>query len=232
MITTPAIIAIPATTKPKIIGRSAVLQLIANWPIVDGILAIIPEKIRREIPLPIPYSVISSPIHIKRTEPAVTTKRAVNLSNKDNGNKIPCRSKTVKRAKPWMRAKGTVNKREYWAILRRPASPSSWYISFKAGKMRVKSCMIIEPVINGPTPSIIIERLDKPPPEKMLSKPKNWLSEKNLSKATWSTPGIKMAAPKRKSAKIKTTNKIRRRKPASSAMSRNLVKNAFNIKLF
>jgi hypothetical protein len=32
---------------------------------------------------------------------------------------------------------------------------------------------MIDAVMNGPTPNIPIDRLDKPPPEKIFKKPKN-----------------------------------------------------------
>jgi hypothetical protein len=39
--------------------------------------------------------------------------------------------------------------------------------------------MIIEAVMYGPTPSITIERVESPPPEKIFKRPKNWLLSKN-----------------------------------------------------
>ena len=41
------------------------------------------------------------------------------------------------------------------------------------GDITVKSCMMIDAVINGPTPSITIERLANPPPENMFRRPRN-----------------------------------------------------------
>jgi hypothetical protein len=57
--------------------------------------------------------------------------------------------------------------------------------------------MMMEPVIYGPTPSITIERLESPPPEKIFSIPKNWLFERNLLSARVSIPGIGIAASNR-----------------------------------
>ena len=42
----------------------------------------IPANIKRETPLPIPFSVINSPSHIKRTVPAVTVIRDITISSK------------------------------------------------------------------------------------------------------------------------------------------------------
>jgi hypothetical protein len=60
----------------------------------------------------------------------------------------------------------------------------------------------------GPTPSIIIERFDKPPPENMFNIPKNWLFERNLFNATVSIPGIGIAERNLKSIKEKSTKSI------------------------
>ena len=51
--------------------------------------AVIPAKIIKDTPLPIPLSVISSPIHIKNTVPAVTTAIILTVSNNDNGSRTP-----------------------------------------------------------------------------------------------------------------------------------------------
>ena len=46
----------------------------------------------------------------------------------------------------------------------------------------VRTWMMIEAVMKGPTPSITIERLDRPPPEKMFRNPKNWLELSKFDK--------------------------------------------------
>ena len=46
-----------------------------------GISATIPEKIIKEIPLPIPLCVICSPNHIKKTVPATIVVTVVTLKN-------------------------------------------------------------------------------------------------------------------------------------------------------
>ena len=65
---------------------------------------------------------------------------------------------------------------------------------------------MIEPVMYGPTPSMIIERLESPPPEKIFKIPKNWLLERNLDKATVSMPGIGIAERSLKTTRATKTN--------------------------
>src|SRR3989338_5051499 len=60
-----------------------------------------------------------------------------------------------------------------------------------------------------------MESCESPPPEKMLRRPKNWLFEKNEASATLSTPGIGIAARKRKRASAPTRKRMRRRSAAS-----------------
>jgi len=43
----------------------------AVWNMEIGSLATMPAKINKDIPLPTPYSVISSPNHIKKIVPAI-----------------------------------------------------------------------------------------------------------------------------------------------------------------
>ena len=49
--------------------------------IPPGIRETIPAKMMKLIPLPIPFSVISSPSHIRRTEPAVRVMIWVRVAN-------------------------------------------------------------------------------------------------------------------------------------------------------
>ena len=67
---------------------------------------------------------------------------------------------------------------------------------------------MIEEVMYGETPSIIIERFESPPPEKIFKSPKKSLPEINCSKRKVSIPGIGMVAIKRKATNIKRVNKI------------------------
>src|SRR3989344_7569237 len=114
-----------------------------------------------------------------------------------------------------MAASGTVSMREYWVNLLRPASPSSWYIFFSEGTMMVRSCMMIELVMYGPTPSIIMERLESPPPEKIFNIQKNWLPARNLLSSTASIPGIGIAERSRKTTSEKSTKMTLRRRDMS-----------------
>ena len=82
--------------------------------------------------------------------------------------------------------------------------------------MIVKSCMMIEEVIYGPTPNMMIERLDKPPPEKIFKMPKNWLFDRNCESLTGSMPGIGIAAKTRKMIRAPKTKRILFRRLLSS----------------
>ena len=67
---------------------------------------------------------------------------------------------------------------------------------------------MMEAVMNGPTPSMTMDRLERPPPEKMFRKPKNWLDESSLARLVASTPGIGMAAKRRKTTRAPTVKPI------------------------
>ena len=49
-------------------------------PTVAGILDTMPAKMMKLMPLPMPFSVISSPSHIRSTEPTVRARIIVRLS--------------------------------------------------------------------------------------------------------------------------------------------------------
>ena len=72
---------IPINTNSEIKSFSPAITARISLPMTNGRLEIIPTIIIREIPLPIPLSVIRSPIHISRIVPvtiliiAVKTKR-------------------------------------------------------------------------------------------------------------------------------------------------------------
>ena len=59
----------------------------------------------------------------------------------------------------------------------------------------------------GPTPSMIMERLVNPPPEKMFKMPKNWLLERNLFSSTVSIPGIGIAAKTKTNSSFKLSKR-------------------------
>src|ERR1035437_1075358 len=74
---------------------------------------------------------------------------------------------------------------------------------------------MIEPVMYGPTPSMIMERVVSPPPENIFKIPKNWLLERNLLSSIVSTPGMGIEASNLKITKAKSTNKTLLRKVVS-----------------
>ena len=53
--------------------------ILKTFPTATGKFATIPEKIMREIPLPIPLSVICSPSHIKNEVPAANVITVISL---------------------------------------------------------------------------------------------------------------------------------------------------------
>ena len=84
---------------------------------------------------------------------------------------------------------------------------------------------MIDPVIYGPTPSMMIERFESPPPEKIFKIPKNWLLFKNLERATVSIPGIGIEARSLKTINEPSTNKIRFLKDGSTQINFTFSKN-------
>ena len=59
----------------------------------------------------------------------------------------------------------------------------------------------------GPTPSMIIDKLESPPPENIFKMPKNWLLARNRLSSTVSMPGIGIAASNLNTIKAAKTNK-------------------------
>ena len=104
--------------------------------------------------------------------------------------------------------------------------------AFHFGNIMVKSWMMMEAVINGPTPNMTIERLESPPPENMFRKPKNWLDESNLAKLVGSTPGIGIAANRRKITRAATVKPILLRRIGSLRAVVNFIQKFCMIKPF
>ena len=52
-----------------------------SWLTNPGMPATMPPKMMTEMPLPMPFSVISSPIHTRNSVPAVIVNSAVNVTN-------------------------------------------------------------------------------------------------------------------------------------------------------
>src|SRR3989344_1698247 len=94
---------------------------------------------------------------------------------------------------------------------------------------RVMSCMRIDAVRYGPTPSMTMERLENPPPENTFNRPKNWLLLRNASSEAALMPGVEMAASKRDTTSAPSTKRMRVRKVSSSNTIFTLRKNASNI---
>ena len=66
----------------------------------------------------------------------------------------------------------------------------------------------MEEVMYGPTPSIIIERFDSAPPEKIFKSPKNWFPAKKDRNCSMSTTGTGIVDANRKTASKKRTKII------------------------
>ena len=67
---------------------------------VEGKLATMPPKIIREMPLPMPFSEISSPSQSKTIVPAIIMEILVNLSKKEIWPRIPCPCNIVIKPNP------------------------------------------------------------------------------------------------------------------------------------
>src|SRR3989344_5115669 len=74
-----------------------------------------------------------------------------------------------------------------------------------------------------------MERLEKPPPEKILRRPRSWLLLKNASSWRASMPGMGMAARMRKSTSAASIKRRRERRSSSSMTSFTLCKNVSHI---
>ena len=110
---------------------------------VLGIRPTIPAKITSEMPLPIPYSVMSSPNHISITVPAVSVIMISTMPSQLRLERTPCRLKTNVRPQAWSSPRATVSQRVQRVIFRRPNSPSL-LSSFIRVETTVISCMMIE----------------------------------------------------------------------------------------
>ncbi len=75
----------------------------------------------------------------------------------------------------------------------------------------VISCMMIDALMYGLTPSPTTEKRESPPPEKRSRSPKRALSAKKSWSALGSAPGTGTWARARKTMRIPSTKRIRRR---------------------
>ena len=105
-----------------------------------------PAKMMKLIPLPIPRSVMSSPIHISAMEPAVSVAIWVSVS-KLARSKVPVStpSEFSKAMKPYACSMdiGTDRYRVYWLSLLRPNSPSR-LSAWSEGTTPCINCMMID----------------------------------------------------------------------------------------
>ncbi len=108
-----------------------------------GIRPTMPAKITSEMPLPMPYSVISSPNHISITVPAVSVTMISTTPNQLRLVSTPWRLKTNVSPHACSRPSATVSQRVQRVIFRRPNSPSL-LSSFMRLETTVISCMMIE----------------------------------------------------------------------------------------
>src|SRR5438309_9723755 len=162
MITATEMIAISA--KPMISGRFGDER---KPPRAVGARLTMPAKMMKLMPLPMPFSVISLPSHIRVSEPAVSVMIWVIVKKFERSNPLDSTRCVFRRArKPydWRSAIGTARYRAYWLILFRPYSTYRWR-AWRDGITPVISCMMIEALMYGLTPNATTEKLDSPPPD-------------------------------------------------------------------
>ena len=138
----------PTATRP--------VPLTSACPTWAGSRATIPPKMIIEMPLPTPYWLISSPIQISSSVPAVIVIMIESVPSgfiaepevRDDrlAGEVAFRSCGVPYA--CASASGTVSQWVIWLILFRPDSPS-FEISVRRGITGTSSCMMIEAVIYG-----------------------------------------------------------------------------------
>src|SRR3989344_1227434 len=113
IITTPAIMRNDTTKNPTYGTSWEASHVRNNCLMLVGRPETMPAKITRETPLPIPFSVISSPIHMRNIVPAVIV-RSVGIREMSEGcSMICCLIRIVRKAYPCKNAKGTVSMRPY-----------------------------------------------------------------------------------------------------------------------
>jgi len=170
----------------------------------DGIRTTIPAKMIREMPFPIPFSEICSPIHMMREVPAVS----VNMVKRRKPHPgcgtsaVPfgsfMLSSPMAMKSDWKAERAIVPYRVYWVIFFRPASPSLARRS-RAGTTTVRSWRMIDAEMYGMMPRAKMVKLRRLPPEKRSTRPSSVFCtlSKNLASAALSTPGVGTWAPTR-----------------------------------
>ena len=166
------------------------------FPTACGMRATMPANIIREIPFPIPRSVICSPSHIINAVPAVSV-ITVMILNSHPGlitmgappGEVMLSSPTLI-PNPCMMLRTTVPYRVYWVIFFLPCSPSFDNRS-RCGITTVNNCKIIEALIYGMIPNAKTESLSSAPPENISKRPKivPFARAKKDARATASIPG-------------------------------------------
>ena len=110
-----------------------------------GTLATMPPKIISEIPLPIPFSLISSPSHIRNAVPAESTNTTTVIWKKSVLSRYCLKIPSVIPI-ACTNARATVRYLVYLAIFFLPSTPSLASLS-SAGIAIVSSCSTIDAVI-------------------------------------------------------------------------------------
>ena len=156
-----------------------------------------------EIPLPTPFSVIRSPIHIRTVEPAVNAATSIITENALKCVRYPLLPKPMDIARDSKTDNTTVTIRVNCVSFFLPSSPSLW-ISSSLGKEIVRSWIMMEDVIYGVILNAKIDIFSKDPPVIALKKFKESPAlPNNCLKTSGSTPGTGSCDP------IRTTINIR-----------------------
>ena len=116
-------------------------------PRLAGITATIPAMMIREIPFPIPFSVIFSPSHIKKSVPAVKTRtcnRPMPNPPEERATPPPLFALETQNTtnSAWMRQRPTAAYLVQRAMTFRPDSPSFWSSSSLGNTLVIREKMI------------------------------------------------------------------------------------------
>src|SRR5687768_6315336 len=181
-----------------------------------------PAKMITLMPLPMPFSLMSSPSHISTSVPATSVARIEIVAAQSSGPKAgrtPERCMNTATPMPWSSASGTVRMRVYWLILLRPYSPSLVRRS-SAGIVWLSSVMMIEALMYGFTPSATTDSRARPPPEKRSSRLSSWLLFRTAVSCSWSTPGSGTCARNRNTTSIPSVKRSLLRRSVARKLSR------------
>ncbi len=138
--------------------------------------AMIEVKIRMDMPLPMPRSVMSSPIHMTHAVPAVMVSTMTSICpavvsgtmfSEHPWNRLPGVRASARIDADCSTAKPMVRYRVYWVIVAWPAWPSLRSISSR-GMTTASNCKMIDAVMYGMMPSAKIDNCSNAPPLKRL----------------------------------------------------------------